>query len=252
MIEISKIYYPPTKDVIDFIKNYNPKFDGKLSNYFNFSRVVALFDFHRLVTKMNLIDHKNVSVISGSDEEPELEFLGYKNLEILNYDNKTGSFDLDQDWQNTENHEFIDLVINKKNKYDFVFCNQVLEHVFSPIQAIKNLHYITKKKGYIWISIPTINCIHGDPYFYSSGYHPRYLDRLGKEAGLEVIHVGAFGSRKYLAHAVDGHWCFHDELRPGFKTKRDFAYPYFAIQDGRKNNTNGKFIVDTWALFKKS
>lgn len=245
------IFYPSDKSVIDFIKNYNKEYDKKLSNYFSFSRVVALSDFQRLIHQMNLNNFLKVAVVSGSMNEPELKLIDCAHTDILDFKEDSGLFDLDVDWKSISNSNDEDSKFYKEGEYNFVFCNQVFEHIFSPIQAIKNIHYITKKNGYAWITVPTINCIHGDPYFYSAGYHPRYLDRLCKSAGFEVIHIGAFGSRKYLAHAVQGHWCFHDELRPGFRSKRDFAYPYFAIQDGRKNNTNGKFIVDTWALLKK-
>ena len=246
------IFYPTHKSVIEFIKNYNEKYNKKLSNYFSFSRVVALSDFHRLIHQINLDNFSKVAVISGSINEPELKLINYENIEILDFNEDSGIFDLDVDWKQIGNSNSIDSKFYKGDEYNFVFCNQVFEHIFSPIQAIKNIYYITKKNGYAWITVPTINCIHGDPHFYSAGYHPRYLDRLCRGAGFEVINIGAFGSRKYLAHAVQGHWCFHDELKPGFRSKRDFAHPYFAIQDGRKNNTNGKFIVDTWALLKKN
>jgi hypothetical protein len=245
------VFYPSDESVIDFIKIYNKKYDGKLTNYFSYSRVVALSDFHRLIHEMNLNNFLKVSIVSGSMNEPELKLINSEHTDILDFDEDSCMFDLDSDWKSIVKSKRDYSKFYKEGEYNFVFCNQVLEHIFSPIQAIKNIQYITKKNGFIWITVPTINCIHGEPYFYSAGYHPRFLNRLCKEAGLEIIHIGAFGSRKYLAHAVQGHWCFHDELRPGFRSKRDFAYPYFAIQDGRKNNTNGKFIVDTWALLKK-
>tara|TARA_B100000787_G_scaffold170204_1_gene164801 strand:- start:179 stop:937 length:759 start_codon:yes stop_codon:yes gene_type:complete len=246
------IFYPTDESIIDFIKNHNTKYDKKLSNYHNFSRVVSLSDFHRLIHQMNLNNFSKVAVVSGSLEEPELKLIKYEHIDILDYEEVSGLFDLDVDWKIINNSNKANSKFYKEGEYNFVFCNQVFEHIFSPIQAIKNIHYITKKNGYAWISVPTINCIHGDPYFYSAGYHPRYLYRLCKESGFEVMHVGAFCSRKYLAHAVQGHWCSHDELKAGFRSKRDFAYPYFAIQDGRKNCTSGKFITDTWVLLKKS
>ena len=247
-----KIFYPNQKSVDEFIKSYDSSYDGKLSSYLSFSRVVSLSDFNRLIHQMNLNNFSKVAIVSGSNDEPELKLINYEKLDILDFDEDTGLFDLDKDWKEINNLNNDKSKSYKESEYNIVFCNQVFEHIFSPIQAIKNIYYITEKNGYVWISVPTINCIHGDPYFYSSGYHPRYLDRLCKEAGFEIIHIGAFGSRKYLAHAVQGHWCFHNELKIGFRSKRDFAYPFFAIQDGRKNNTNGKFIVDTWALLKKS
>tara|TARA_B100000989_G_scaffold290901_1_gene264684 strand:- start:177 stop:935 length:759 start_codon:yes stop_codon:yes gene_type:complete len=246
------IFYPTDKNVSDFIKNYDLKYDKKLSNYFSFSRVVALSDFHRLIHQKNIYNFSKVAVVSGSMDEPELKLINYEHIDILDYEHGSGLYDLDVDWKTIKKSNNIESKFYKESEYNIVFCNQVFEHIFSPIQAIKNIHFITKKNGYVWISVPTINCIHGDPYFYSSGYHPRYLKRLCKGTTFEVIHIGAFGSRKYLAHAVHGHWCFHDELKAGFRSKRDFAYPFFAIQDGRKNNSDGKFIVDTWALLKKS
>lgn len=100
--------------------------------------------------------------------------------------------------------------------------------------------------------MPKINCIHGEPYFYSAGYYSRYLNRLCEEADFEVLHVGPWGNRKYLAYAVQGHWLVHDELKIGFRSKLDFAHLYFAIKDGRKNDRRGSFITDTWVLLKKN
>tara|TARA_Y100000768_G_C23973445_1_gene681766 strand:- start:245 stop:1003 length:759 start_codon:yes stop_codon:yes gene_type:complete len=245
------ICYPKDEHVVEFIKNNDPNYNGKLSSYFSFSRVVSLTDLNRLIDKMNLNFFSNVAVLSGSTDEPELKLINYQKLDILDFNEDLGLFDLDKDWETDNKTDVNKSNIYKECEYDIVFCNQVFEHIFSPIQAIKNINYITKKNGYVWISVPTINCIHGDPYFYSSGYHPRYLYRLCKENGFDIMHIGAFGSRKYLAHAVQGHWCHHNELKIGLRSKRDLAYPYFALQDGRINNTSGKFIVDTWALLKK-
>lgn len=116
---------------------------------------------------------------------------------------------------------------------------------------MKNIYHIMKKGGYAWVSVPTINLIHGEPYFYSAGYHPRFLYRLCKELGFEVIHLGAWGSQKYLAYAVQGKWSTSIELKKGFRSKYDIAHPYLSMKDGRKNTTDGRFINDTWALIKK-
>jgi SAM-dependent methyltransferase len=240
-----KIYYPEDKNVINFIKSFNTIFDKKLTNKFSYTRVVLLSDFKRLITEKNLNKFLKVAVISGSLEEPELKFITYKDLDILDFDEVSNVYNLDDDWETSKFYR------DKKSQYDFVICNQVFEHIFSPSRGIKNIHFITKPNGYVWISLPTINCIHGEPHFYSAGYHPRYLNRLCEEADFEVLHVGAFGNRKYLAYAVQGCWLTHDELKIGFRSKLDLALPYFAIQDGRKNDTRGNFITDTWALLRK-
>ena len=248
-----EIFYPEDKNVLNFIKDYDEEFNKKLTNKFNYSRVVSLSDFHRLIGKMNSNDFSKVVVVSGSLQEPELKFINHEFLDVFDYDEVLNLNNLDDDWEMINNSSNINSKYYKEKKsiYDFVLCNQVFEHIFSPSQGIKNIHYITKTNGYAWISVPTINCIHGEPYFYSAGYHPRYLHRLCEEAGFEVLHVGAWGNRKYLAYASQGHWLVHDELKIGFRSKLDFAHPYFAIKDGRKNDIRGRFITDTWALLRK-
>jgi 2-polyprenyl-3-methyl-5-hydroxy-6-metoxy-1,4-benzoquinol methylase len=129
-------------------------------------------------------------------------------------------------------------------------CNQVLEHITFPLQGIKNLSYITAPGGYIWVSIPTINCIHGEPWFYSSGYHPRMLKSLGRTVGLEILHIGAWGSRKYLVAAVLGRWLTEKQLKRGFRGMWDLAFPWLALQDGRRSQVH-KYITDCWVLFRK-
>ena len=248
-----EIFYPEDKVVLNFIRNYDEEFDKKLTNKFNYSRVVSLSDFHRLIVKMKLNDFSKVVILSGSLEDPELKFINHKFLDIFQYNEVSNLNNLDDDWEMISNSKSINSKYykEKKNMYDFVLCNQVFEHIFSPLQGIKNIYYITKMNGYAWISLPTINCIHGEPHFYSAGYHPRYLYRLCEEAGFEVLHIGAWGNRKYLAYAVQGHWLAHDELKIGFRSKLDFAHPYFALKDGRKNDTRGNFITDTWVLLRK-
>ena len=113
----------------------------------------------------------------------------------------------------------------------------------------KNLNFLTKKGGYIWVSIPVINRIHDEPNFYSSGYHPRYLQFLADELQLETIHIGAWGSLKYKLFAVSRNWPPLIKLKRGLRSNSDFLFPTGMFLDGRKFNP--KHIVDTWGLFKK-
>lgn len=226
-----------------FIEKWDEKYNHKLTNTYNYSRVVCLADFEKIIKKKN-ISPSNLAVVSGSNQEPELKLINYKHIHFLNYESSSGKYDLDSVWKN-DNSSLI------KEKYDFVMCNQVLEHIASPFQGMKNLSHITLPGGYLWVSIPTINCIHGEPWFYSSGYHPRMLQKLGEQAGLKIVHLGAWGNKKYLVQAVQGNWLTEKQLKRGFRNMNDLAFPYFAIQDGRKNQINKNIITDTWALYQK-
>lgn len=227
-----------------FIEENNSRFNKKLTQYFNFSRVVCLADFDFQLKCRSLQNFTNVAVISPSDpQDPELNIINYDHLDLLSYDNVNNLYNLDDDWSSDDRYENI-------KKFDLTLCSQVLEHIYSPFQALKNLSYITQVNGYIWVSIPTINCIHGEPYFYSSGYHPRYLSRLANEVGLECLYVGAWGNRKYISSAVLGKWLTHDQLKPNLNKITNFFINNPFI-DGRLNDTTGMYIADTWALMRK-
>src|SRR5262249_28665059 len=105
----------------------------------------------------------------------------------------------------------------------------------------------TRPGGYIYISIPTINRIHGEPHFYSSGYHPRFLERLALKNGLDIENIGYWGSLKYLLNAVTGFWLTHNQLAAG-PAIGDMIHGMEHV-DGRANED--RYITDCWALFRK-
>jgi hypothetical protein len=158
---INKITYSNLKEVLKFIKFSEKEFKGRLLEKMNFSRVCALADFKKCISDLKLKYFETVAVVSGLDDEPELKFCSYNNLDILNYDPKVELFNLDHNWQDIAKSNSQYSKYYKKENYELVLCNQVLEHIYNPFQGIKNIHFITKKNGYAWISIPTINCIHG-------------------------------------------------------------------------------------------
>ena len=242
--QLSNVYFVPDEKVRNFIEGYDSIFKGKLRSYYNFSRVACLADFTDTVQREGVVTTK-IAVVSGSSSDPEMSVLTYEALDTFQFDPIGNCFDLDTNW--TVSKE----LFNFEGRYDLVLCSQVFEHIFSPVRGLQNLTKLVKPGGYIWVSVPTINCIHGDPYFYSAGYHPRFLSRLAREVGVQCIHVGGFGSEKYLAAAVLRRWLTHDQLKPGFRRGWDFAFPYLALKDGRKNDNTGKFISDSWALYRR-
>jgi hypothetical protein len=224
------------KQVNRFISSLDPIFSKRLMSEINFPRVVALMEFNLLLHTLEIASQKTVGVVSGSEQEPELKLLNYEKINLLNFSDDQ-NYDLDVCWGAQESLD-----------HDLTMCNQVFEHIFSPHIAFGNLVHHTKPGGFIWITIPTVNCIHSDPYFFSSGYHPRFLARLGHENNCDVVHVGHWGSLKYLLSAVRGKWLTYDQLGIGLHSTSDFYSPPLIFVDGRKNSSH--FITDCWALFR--
>jgi SAM-dependent methyltransferase len=220
------------EQIDDFIKRFDVAFSGRLSGFHNYSRVVSLAHFEALVNILSLGKQPHTGVVSGSLNEPELRFIQSDNVTVLNFASDR-AFDLDEPWFERPSQNF-----------SMTLCNQVLEHVFNPHLAFKNLIHVTRPDGYIYITIPTINCIHGEPHFYSSGYHPRFLERLAWENGVEVVTIGHWGSFKYLVNAVAGIWLPADQLARGASG----GLPNMQDMDGRIKQD--RIITDCWGLFK--
>lgn len=226
----------------DWISTLEEGFSRALKKSHGYNRVVSLYDFYQLSIFEKFQNINKVCVVSGSESELELNFINSK--EVLTTSLESG-YDLTNDWS-ADN--FIN--IDAKGIFDLVICNQVLEHVPDPIQAFKNLNFLTKKGGFIWVSIPVINRIHDEPNFYSSGYHPRYLQFLSDQLQLDRIHIGAWGSLKYKLFAVSRNWPPLRKLKRGLRSNSDLIFPAGLFMDGRK--MNAKHLVDTWGLFKKN
>ncbi len=52
---------------------------------------------------------------------------------------------------------------------DAIICSSVLEHVYDPIAAVKEMHRILRKGGKIFLYVPSIY-----PYHASKGHYPDY------------------------------------------------------------------------------
>ncbi len=237
------------QDVKRFIDTHDDLYKGRLKIELNYPRVVLLAWLKAYLDRTtNAFDW--VGVVSGSEQDPELPLLQRQRLTVLNFDGSP-TYDLDTDWTVSG--------VAAKHQFNFTLCSQVLEHVADARQAFANLVACTAPGGLILVSIPVVNRIHGEPYFYSSGFHPRYLLRLGREQGLEVKGYGQFGTAKYMMTCMAGKWLSYQQLAPGIHTSRDIVFPLFMFNDGRKENSRlerllgfKQVMTDCWAVFRKS
>ncbi len=165
------------------------------------ARIISLVRFYDLLSEIGTFsfkDHINIAVISGNLSEPELIFFSNASVECLCFDEhiKPGEhqfWDLGLNWSENQYSEY-------HNKYDLILCEQVFEHIPDPQIAIDNLKYLLKEGGILHISVPCINGIHTEPYYFTAGYHKRMLSYLAnKSGGYEIIDCEYWGSKKAVS-----------------------------------------------------
>lgn len=78
---------------------------------------------------------------------------------------------------------------------DHILCNQVLEHVFEPVEFLQELRRILRPHGRIMLTVPFIWDEHEQPYDFAR-YSSFGLTHLAGKSGLEIIEA-----RRTLADA---------------------------------------------------
>lgn len=151
-------------------------------------RVVSLHDFNSFFVK-HPRTFSTVGVISGSASEPELSLLeSLPSVELLNFP-ENEALDLNLDWSGPA---WADL----HDRFDLVLCEQVLEHVANPGQALKNVYAVLQEGGLAHLSFPSINNRHGEPYFFYAGFAVELVEHWARLAGFTVIDSAVWSSDK--------------------------------------------------------
>lgn len=245
-------YQTPSKDEVDLFISTFQGLPREFLSSLAYSRLVQLTALHQVVNSHNLINQAHVGVISGSKSEPALAMFRSEKTTICAYEDDI-KYDLDKSWLGWPSHEFT-----------LTICNHTFEHIFNPFVAIKNLIHHTAPMGYIFLSVPVVDCIHGEPHFYYSGFHPRFLSRMAQESGLEIISIGCWGNHKAMINGMHGRWLTQKESRRGLFNFNNFSQPANALrkfvrnlrqlsvafEDGQVQSF--RYLTNTWILLRKS
>jgi len=115
-------------------------------------------------------------------------------------------------------------------EYDVVFCLEVLEHIWNPIEALKNLFEVTSENGVCYISVPFINPIHDKWDFLR--YTPEWFEKVLPMVGFKDFDI------KYRMATVGQCSLSHFYQEEGLKMSKIRK----KMGDGDKINLIGLFI----------
>ena len=80
----------------------------------------------------------------------------------------------------------------KDNEFDYVFCFNLLEHIFNYRNLIGESFRVLKENGKLIGTVPFLGSVHGDPDDYFR-YTRSTLNKLFREAGFREIKIEALG-----------------------------------------------------------
>jgi SAM-dependent methyltransferase len=249
-------------DISKFLKSKDSVFRRRLLNELGPARVVNLIQFETFLKNwQNPIE--SVAIVSGSLSEPELNLIrGDRNVTLFNFEEDPVLFDLNKDWSSKE-------WAKHHNAFDLVLCEQVLEHLIDPKQAVQNLSHLLKPGGLLHLTVPAINNSHGEPFYFYAGFPAATLEAFAKSAGLTVRECGSWmsdkASRMYatcdwapishsgaISHMIQGLWQsrknFQDLINILYGRVKNFAtYPFQTLFSTKSPGS----AVETWLFAEK-
>ena len=77
-------------------------------------------------------------------------------------------------------------------KFDTIIATEVFEHIFSPMDALKEINRVLKKGGRLFFTVPFLWNLHEIPHD-AYRYTTFSLEKLLNNAGFESISINAYG-----------------------------------------------------------
>ena len=138
-------------------------------------------------------------------------------------------------WREYESLAFPDFdlcePLDGRRRYDVVICEQVLEHVHDPWNAVANLSGLCAPGGHVVVSTPFLIRVHELPIYAMHDYW-RFTPRgirvlLERAGGLEVETVGSWGNRACVVGNFN-RWSAHRRWLP-LRDEPDFPVQVWAF-----------------------
>lgn len=73
--------------------------------------------------------------------------------------------------------------------YDLVFCLEVFEYVYNPVNALENIALALLKGGTAWVTFPSVYPLHQPVEDDALRYMPGGINKLAASAGLTVVQM---------------------------------------------------------------
>lgn len=125
--------------------------------------------------------------------------LKYTSQDICQYTGAGNSKGLQTQKWDTSKIDIISDITNipvDDNSYDIVLCSEVIEHVFNPLEAIKEFKRILKPNGLLILTFPFRSLTHFAPYHFSSGFNKYWVYESCKLYEFKIKELYSYGNHR--------------------------------------------------------
>jgi len=186
-----KVYIPMYDRPLIELDDGNWRWEGKA-----FSRIPCLIEFRKIVEELGLCP-KNMLVLNGA-HDPEIEYTPSDRIVHGSHDEDPLKYDL----------HTMDL---EEKTFDFIMCNQTLEHLYNPFKAMEVIHSHLEEGGLFFANAPVNNIPHDTPFHFYTGFTAVGIGALMVESGFDILKLGQWGNLKYLQDMFKNKWLDYKE-----------------------------------------
>lgn len=127
----------------------------------------------------------------------QCEHLVYKSQDFCQYDGKGDQAGLQTQTWNTS---LIDIVSDitsipeADSSFDAVLCTEVLEHVPTPVEAIREFSRLLKPGGTLILTAPFASLTHFAPFHFYTGFNRYFYEEVFKRYNIEIVEITPNGN----------------------------------------------------------
>lgn len=102
------------------------------------------------------------------------------------HESVTQTMDLNEPYLDDDASALLEEIGKKIEGYDVVFCLEVMEYIWNPVEACKNLALLTKEGGVLYMSVPFVYPVHNPKHNDYLRYTDMGISKLLENAGFKV------------------------------------------------------------------
>lgn len=127
--------------------------------------------------------------------------LKYTSQDFGKYDGKGDSKGIQTGKRDSSKIDIISDIVDmpiEPETFDSVLCVEVLEHIPRPLDALKEIYRVLKKRGTLILTAPFSSLAHYSPYYFYSGFSLQFYKENLPRLGFDIEDVYTYGN--YFDH----------------------------------------------------
>lgn len=133
--------------------------------------------------------------------EKYCKYLSYTSQDFGKYDGRGDSEGIQTGKRDSSRIDIVSDIVDmpiESGSFDSVLCIEVFEHIPRPLDALKEIKRVLKKRGTLILTAPFSSLTHYSPYYFYSGFSLQFYKENLPRLGFRIEEIYTYGN--YFDH----------------------------------------------------